>query len=166
MLAAVSSRHVFFAIFACCLLLVAGALFMQHFMSYDPCPLCILQRVAIMLVGLVALAATLHNPGVLGQRLYALLTSLTSAAGLALAGRHIWLQYFADKESLFCGPSLDYLLESFPLMEVLSIALRGTGDCSEISTLILGMSIPTWVLIFCGGFFVLSAWLMARRLPR
>ena len=58
--------------------LIVAALFMQYGLGLEPCYLCIVQRVFVILTGLVALLAWLHNPGLTGRRAYGALTMLTS----------------------------------------------------------------------------------------
>ena len=43
------------------------ALYVQHIDFLDPCPLCILQRVAFMWIGAAAVLAAIHNPGKTGK---------------------------------------------------------------------------------------------------
>ena len=55
-------RLVNFAGFAVCAALLAYALYSQFYLGLDPCPLCIFQRIGVALLGVVFLAAALHNP--------------------------------------------------------------------------------------------------------
>ena len=68
------------------------ALFMEHAMGLEPCPLCILQRVTVIVTGLVTLVAALHHPGARGIRVYAIGAILAAVLGAALAIRQLWLQ--------------------------------------------------------------------------
>lgn len=141
-------RIVFSLIFVVCAALLAVAFYMEYVMLLDPCPLCWLQRYAFIGVGLVALLAALHNPVGWGGRIYGLLMALLSGAGLGLASRQLWLQSLPEDQVPSCGPSVDYLLDILPLREVLSIAVRGTGDCAEVLWRFLGLSIAGWTAIF------------------
>lgn len=145
-----SFRLVFSLIFLICAGLLGVAFYMEYVMGLEPCPLCWLQRFGFMAAGLVSLLAVLHNPKGIGIRVYGLLLSLASAAGLAVAGRQLWLQSLPEDQVPACGPSVDYMLEVLPLMEVLSTALRGTGDCAEVVWRFLGLSIPGWTAVFFG----------------
>ncbi len=128
--------------------LLAAAFYMEHVMLLEPCPLCWLQRFAFMGVALVALIALLHNPGNTGGRIYGFFLVLTAGLGAALAGRQLWLQSLPEDQVPACGTSIDYMLEVFPLMEVLAMAVRGTGDCAKVVWTFLGLSIPGWTAIF------------------
>lgn len=130
------------------------ALFMEQAMGLDPCPLCILQRVMVIVTGLVTLIAALHHPGVRGIRIYAIGAILAAVLGAALAIRQLWLQSLPKDQVPACGPGLDYLLEVLPLTEVLNMILTGDGSCAEIAWTLFGISIPGWTLV---GFISLIA---------
>jgi len=66
-----------------CVFMMAVALYMEHAMHLEPCPLCIFQRVAAIAVGLVALVAAIHNPGVTGVRVYGILLLVAAVSGAA-----------------------------------------------------------------------------------
>ena len=58
-----NSRIWFLLGFAACMFLEAMGAYFQFVVGLEPCPLCISQRLAILLTGLVFLIAGLHNPG-------------------------------------------------------------------------------------------------------
>ena len=132
---------------AACLGLMGYALYAQEVLALEPCPLCVLQRVAVIGMGLLFLAAGLQNPGRIGGRFYALLLAAVALLGAAVAGRHVWLQNLPSDKVPACGPGLDYMLGAFPLTEVLDMVLSGSGECAEIKWSFLGLSMPVWVLI-------------------
>ncbi len=140
---------------AACAGLMGYALYAQEVLALEPCPLCVLQRVAVIGMGLLFLVAGLHNPGRIGGRVYALLLAAVALLGAAVAGRHVWLQTLPPDKVPACGPGLDYMLGAFPLTEVLEMVLSGSGECAEIKWSFLGLSMPVWVLIvllLMGGF--------------
>jgi disulfide bond formation protein DsbB len=142
----VRQRSLFLAGFAACVALIAAALYLQYVVGLEPCPLCILQRVAIIVMGVLFLVAALHNPGLTGRRIYAVLLSLTAVTGAAIAGRHVWLEHLPADQVPACGPGLSYILNHFPFARALDIILRGSGECAEVTWRLLGLSIPTWTL--------------------
>ena len=140
---------------AACAGLMGYAVYAQEVLALEPCPLCVLQRVAVIGMGFLFLAAGLHNPGRIGGRVYALLLAAVALLGAAVAGRHVWLQNLPPDKVPSCGPGLDYMLGAFPLTEVLDMVLSGSGECAEIKWSFLGLSMPVWVLIvllMMGGF--------------
>ncbi len=150
---------------ACVFLLLMGAYF-QFVDGLEPCPLCISQRIAIFLVGVCFLVAVLHNPGVLGIKIYAIVGATLALCGAALSTRHVWLQQLPPEEVPECvGGSLEYMLAYFPLTETLKLMLSGTGDCAEVNWTLLGFSMPAWTLLaflMLATLSLLQAWNTAR----
>lgn len=140
-------RIVNFAGFLACVGLMAYALFAQYQLVLEPCPLCVLQRVAVIALGLIFLLAGLHNSRGWGRYLYVVLLVITTASGAAVAGWHVRLQHLPAEEVPACGPGLDYMLENFPLGDVFSMVLKGSGECADVVWSFLGLSMPAWVLI-------------------
>ena len=150
-----SARLTYFIIAFGCVFLMAVALYMEHVMRLEPCPLCVLQRVGVIAVGIVALIAAIHNSGAIGTKVYGGLVIVSAAAGGGVSLRQLWLQSLPEDEVPACGASLDYMLDVFPLMDVLSMVLAGDGTCAEVVWSFLGISIPGWTLIgFIGLIFL------------
>jgi disulfide bond formation protein DsbB len=134
-----------------CLALLGFAYYAQVYLHLDPCPLCIFQRVGIAAIGAIFLLATVHNPKGWGARVYGVLIVLAAAATLAVAARHVWIQHLPADQVPTCGASLNYLLEIFPLTDVIRTVLTGSGECAKITWTLLGLSMPTWVGISSVG---------------
>ena len=158
-----SRRVVNFLGFAVCCGLMGFALFAQHVLLLDPCPLCVFQRVAVISIGIIFLVAALHNPYGAGRIVYAVLLVLAAGAGAAVAGRHAWLQQLPPDQVPSCGPGLDYMLDTLPFTEVLSNVFRGSGECAEIVWQFLGLSMPAWVLVWMIAFGGAGLWNNLRR---
>lgn len=146
-----------------CAGLLGYALWVQHVRFLDPCPLCVLQRLAFMALGVIALAAALHGPGKAGRRVYGSLAALAGLAGAAIATRHVWLQNLPPERVPECGPGLDYMLDTMPFAEVMGQVLRGSGSCAEIDWQFLGLSMPAWTLAWFVGLTALALWAGWRR---
>jgi disulfide bond formation protein DsbB len=142
-----NKRLLNFCGFLLCIGLLSYALYAQYGLQLEPCPLCIFQRVAVFAMGAVFLLAALHNPGRRGTLVYAALLAAAGFAGMAVAGRHVWLQNLPPEKVPACGPGLEYMLDAFPLFEVLEVVLSGSGECATIDWSFLGLSMPVWVLI-------------------
>ena len=142
-----SSRIIFLIVFLGCCSLIGVAMIFQHVMGLEPCPLCIMQRIAVITTGFIALAGAIHNPRRLGIRIYGVLVTLAALGGAGISIRHLWLQHLPPDQVPACGPSLDYLLEVFPLTKVLSMLLVGDGTCAQIVWTLFGISIPGWTLV-------------------
>jgi protein dithiol:quinone oxidoreductase len=148
-----------------CLGLLGFALYAQHRMFLDPCPLCILQRVAFMVMALGFLAGLLLGPRAFGRWSALGVGVLGAAAGVGVAGRHVWLQSLPADQVPACGPGLNYMLDAFPLAEVMRKVFQGSGECAKIDWSFLGISMPGWTLIWYVllGALVVVAFLRARR---
>jgi disulfide bond formation protein DsbB len=108
-------------------------------------------------LGLVFVVAAVHNPSHWGARAYGVLIALVALVGASIAARHVWLQYFTPEHVGACLPGLDYLLASFPLIEVTWLILYESGDCSGIDWNFLNLSIPVWSLIAFFGLGIIGA---------
>jgi disulfide bond formation protein DsbB len=140
---------------AVCAGLMGYALYAQHVLLLEPCPLCIFQRVATIATGVVFLLAFLHNPAKTGARVYGVLIGVSALGGIAVAGKHIWIQAQPPGSIPACGASLDYLMDIMPIMDVIKKVLFGAGECAKIDWRFLGLSMPWWVAI---ALTVVGAW--------
>jgi protein dithiol:quinone oxidoreductase len=145
-----------------CAGLIGYALYMQHGLGLEPCPLCILQRVAVIAAGVVFLLAAFHDPGRVGAIVYSCILIVIAVAGAAVAARHVWLQGLPPAEVPACGPGLSYMLETLPFSDVLASVFKGSGDCASVDWRFLGLSIPGWTLVFFLSLIVAAIELMRR----
>ena len=139
--------------FLACAGLLGFAYYLQYYEYQDPCPLCILQRIAFMALAAIFLVAAVHGPGRTGAIVYGGLLSTAAGVGTALAARHVWLQNLPKDRIPECGPGLEYMLKKLPLTQALEKILAGSGECAEVGWTFLGLSIASWSLVW----FVLFA---------
>ena len=151
-----------FAGFLACVGMMACALYFQYGLGLEPCPLCIFQRVGTIALGVAFLVAAIHNPSGWGRGVYVMLLPLVGMAAAAVSARHVWLQNLPKDQVPACGPDLDFMLDTFPFLEVLRTVLSGSGECANIAWQFLGLSMPAWVLILLGS---LSAWALWVNVP-
>jgi protein dithiol:quinone oxidoreductase len=133
-------------IFACAGL-TAYALYAQYGLGLEPCPLCIFQRVGVILMGLMFLAAALHDPRGGGRYVYGSLIALAAFLTVAVAARQLYIQSLPPGTLPSCGAPLAMLLRFMPVMEVVRRVLSGSGECGEVNWTFLGLAMPAWVLI-------------------
>lgn len=131
---------------SCFGMLAVGAYF-QFAEGLEPCPLCISQRIAILLTGLVLLIGAIHHPAACGRKAYAIGGGIAALIGASISMRHVWLQNLPPEDVPECGPGLSYIFENFPLSETIKLMLNGTGECAEVLWTFLGLSIPGWTLV-------------------
>lgn len=166
-LQSLSHRQVFFGLVIFAVVSIVFARFyLQAFLGLEACPLCMSQRAFVVLWGVFALLGALHNPPGWGRRVYAGLCAIAAYIGAAVAARHVWLQHLPEDQVPACGPSLEYMLENFPLSEAINIVLMGDGNCADITWTFLGLSIPEQTLLVFGVAIFTSIWLTVRPNPK
>ena len=148
-----------------CAGLLGFALYLQYVEHQEPCPMCILQRIAFVAMMVVFVIAALHGPARRGAIAYSTLLFLFAGIGAAIAGRQVWLQHLPADRVPACGPGLQFMLERFPLAEALKKVLAGSGECAEVGWRFLGLSIAEWSLVW---FVLLAVFavIVAARTPR
>ena len=135
-------------------------LYLQHVVGLEPCPMCIVQRYALVLVVLIAgLTALSGNRGmhVAGSIL------MLGAAGFGafVAARQSWLQWYPPEVSS-CGRDFYGMIETFPLQRAIPMIFRGSGDCAKIDWTFLGGSLANWSFVAFCLFGVLALVLILR----
>jgi len=151
--------------FLVCAGLLAFAYYLQYYQGQDPCPLCILQRIAFMALMAVFLIGAIHGPGRGGAAVYGALLLLAAAVGAAIAARHVWLQHLPKDRIPECGPGLEYMLRKFSALKALEKILAGSGECAESGWRFLGVTIAGWSLLWLVllGVFAIYLTLIALR---
>jgi disulfide bond formation protein DsbB len=144
-----------------CVGLLAFGLYLQHAVGLEPCPMCIVQRYALMLVAVVA-GVTAALSGSRGFTVGLALMGALAVAGAFVAARQSFLQWYPP-EVLSCGRDLYGMIESFPLKRVIPMIFKGSGDCSVIDWTFLGLTIANWSFLCFSGIAALSALLLWRR---
>ena len=157
-------RRVFSLISLGCISMLTFGLYLQHVSGLEPCPMCVVQRYAFVLVAVIAgLAAFSARP--LLQASSAGLLVVTAALGAFVAARQSWLQWYPP-EIASCGRDIYGMIETFPLQRAIPMIFKGSGDCTKVDWTFLGASIANWAfLVFCGIALVALA-LVWRRFTR
>lgn len=149
--------------FLACVGMLAFGYYLQYAVGLEPCPLCILQRIALLATGIAFLLAAIHHPvGKVGAGMYAGLIVLCAMTGAAISARHTWIQHLPENQRPTCGPSLDFMLQTFGPVKSLGRILRGSGECGTVDWTLLSFSIPEWTL---AAFLAFAIWavFLARR---
>lgn len=148
-----------------CAALLGYALYVQHGMFMQPCPLCILQRVAFLAMGVFFLlgAITGERPAWL-CKLSAVLVFVSAMFGAGIAGWHVYLQSLPPGEVPSCGGmDISYMLEAFPMQKVVEKIFTGSGECAVVDWHWLGLSMPAWTLVWYVILGVGTLWAGFRR---
>ncbi len=124
-------------------MLVFG-LYLQHVVGLNPCPMCIVQRYALICVVVWALLGwRLRGKGLAASSLP---LTLTAGFGAFTAARQSWLQWYPP-EVVNCGRDFYGMVENFPLNRAIPMIFKGSGDCSKIDWTFLGGSIANWSFV-------------------
>ena len=156
-----TSRKLALAGFLVCAGLIGIGYFLQYQVGLEPCPLCMLQRIAYFFLGLIFLVAAIHGPGRTGVQIYSGLGVIAALTGAGLSTRHVLLQWYPPEFNA-CTADLFYQLRKFPVLNVIERALRATGDCAKVDWTMLGLSIAEWSLIWFVLLAVFCGWLLVR----
>lgn len=135
-------RRVLVLTAAACIAMLAFGLYLQHVVGLEPCPMCIVQRYALVLVALFCgLTAISSRRGVLIGG--SVLTLLTAGFGAFVAARQSFLQWYPP-EIASCGRDFYGMIETFPLKRAIPMIFKGSGDCTKIDWTFQGLSIANW----------------------
>ncbi len=136
-----------------CIAMLGVGLYLQLVLDMLPCPLCIMQRYAFMLVAVLCLIA-LALPSA-GMRIVAALASLAALGGAGIAIRHLWVK---AHPTVSCGiDPLETLLNKLPFANWYPPLFAADGLCTTEYDPIFGLSIPQWALVWFLGFAVVAA---------
>jgi disulfide bond formation protein DsbB len=154
-------RRVFALMAAVGIGMLAFGQYLQHVVGLEPCPMCIVQRYALIaIVIFAALSASVKSKKwQLGGGAWLLIAAVF---GAYVAARQSWLQWYPP-EVMSCGRDFYGMIENFPLQRAIPMIFKGSGDCSKIDWTFLGGSIANWsFLCFC-GFAALTLILLWRQ---
>jgi len=138
-----------------CAGLLGFGMYLQHVVGLEPCPMCIVQRYAMTLIGILALLGWVWR-SMLGHRVLAVLSVLLALGGAFVAARQTWLQWYPP-EVASCGRDFYGMIESFPLQRAIPLIFRGSGDCSAVDWTFLGGSIANWSFV---AFVGMALWML------
>jgi disulfide bond formation protein DsbB len=141
-------------------MLAFGIFYLQNHLGLEPCPMCIVQRYA--LIGVIVwcvLGASANAPK--RSVLMSWLVLLTAGFGAFVAARQTWLQWYPP-EVVSCGRDFYGMIENFPLQRAVPMIFKGSGDCTKIDWTFLGGSIANWSFLVFTGIFVLMLVLRLR----
>ena len=132
--------------------------YLQHVVGLNPCPMCIVQRYA--LIGVVVLGLIGWRLQGKGLALTALVLALDAGFGGFTAARQSWLQWYPP-EIVTCGRDFYGMVENFPLNRAIPMIFKGSGDCTKIDWTFLGGSIANWSFVAFVVFALLGLWVAA-----
>ena len=147
-------RRVWLFILLVCVGLLSFGMYLQHVVGLVPCPMCIVQRYVMVLMGLVALLGT-ALPGRKTALIAGSWLVLLAGSGAYVAARQSWLQWYPP-EFASCGRDFYGMIETFPLQRAIPMIFKGSGDCTQVDWTFLGGSIANWSFVAFVGLGLLA----------
>jgi protein dithiol:quinone oxidoreductase len=142
--------------------LLAYGLYLQHVDGLEPCPMCIVQRYALVgVVVLAAMGAWCTHKG--APWLWSLFLATQAFAGAFVAARQSWLQWYPP-EVYACGRDFYGMIEAFPLKKVIPMLFKGSGDCTAVDWTFLSLTIANWSFLNFMAMGLIGLWLLVYRL--
>ena len=149
------TRFLFFLASLACASIIGVAFYLQQAVGLDPCALCIVQRAAFIVCGVLALCAACHAPGPKGTRRYSLALLVVALAGLSTAGTQVWLQTASADQLIPVITRLEHVLSLLSLDMCIDRLRSDALFCAEITWTLFGISLPEWSLLAFTGIALL-----------
>ena len=128
--------------------LMSYALYEQHVVGLEACPLCILQRMALIALGIVFAVAALHAPRGAGARAYAVLGTLAALTGWESPVGTSGCRICRPPRCPRAAPVSITCMDAFGWLGGLRMIFTGSGECAVVNWEFLGLSMPAWVFIW------------------
>lgn len=142
-----------------CAAMIGMALYLQHYKWQEPCPLCYLQRLVVILFGIAFFIAAVVPKF---RRFHALLLTLIGVLGWVIVGRHLYIQSLPVTEVTGCISGVEEVLKNQPYFQALLSFFQGSADCWKRDEF-LGVRLPVWNLLIFSAFVVLGWWQVFRK---
>lgn len=139
------------------ILVIVIAFYSQYVGGFQPCPLCLMQRFCVFILGVIFLIGACQLT-LVSARILSGLQMAFAMLGLFVAFRQLWLQHLPIGQAPACIPDFSVLIHYFPWMDVVHALVWGAGDCSEVTWRWLGLSMATWsalyflIMLVIGGY--------------
>jgi protein dithiol:quinone oxidoreductase len=146
-----------------CVGLLAFGLYLQHVVGLEPCPMCIVQRYALIFVALIAGVTAAVNKR-WWQTAGLIKLGVMAGFGMFVAARQTLLQW-NPPEIMSCGRDFYGMIESFPLKRAIPMIFKGSGDCSAIDWTFLGLTIANWSFLCFSAVLAMAILLLIKRAP-
>ncbi|MCY1393428.1 disulfide bond formation protein B [compost metagenome] len=149
-------RSLFLMGFLASLMIIGAVVYLEYGVGLKPCPLCWVQQFFLVGFGATCLLAFIHAPARLGRYAYWGAAFTFALFGALAASRQVWLQSNAAVPEQACHPSLQHMIQTLPLRQVIESLLFGTPDCVLVKWTLVGMSVAEWSLLAFAGMMVFS----------
>ena len=144
-----------------CVAMLGFGLYLQHAVGLEPCPMCIVQRYALVLVALIAGGTAWFQRG-FWRTAGLVKLAIVAGFGAFVAARQTFLQWYPP-EIMSCGRDFYGMVESFPLKRAIPMIFKGSGDCSAVDWTFLGLSIANWSFLCFSAILLFAVIMLWRR---
>lgn len=148
-------RKTLWGIVGLSILAACGSFISQYILGMNPCVLCILQRLSVLAVGILALLTAFNQQtSRLSQTISALLLSIPALYGSGVAIYQIYIQSLPEGTAPSCGAPWTFRLKDWPLFDWYEPIIRGFGNCA-VPDYFLGIPLPVWSTAYFSFILVL-----------
>lgn len=127
---------------------LAFAYYAELFQNQKPCPLCIIQRIIIFAITIIAFLSIFIRIKMVNY-FNSLFMIALAIFGIKIALKHYYIMHLPpDKQIYSCGLPLKIMFQTLPFKEFLNNILNGDTECTTITWTILGYSPPIMLIIF------------------
>lgn len=146
--------------------LLGLATYLEVYEGINPCPLCVMQRIVLIALGVIFFFAMLIKSNNFLHYFLGICSFIISLSGVLLSGRQVWLQHIPSHGMGECGISLQYLFKIFTFTEALQHLWKGGIECSQHDWEFLHLSLAEWSLLWFVVFFMLALFQLKRLLSK
>jgi len=150
------------------IVVLCASIYLQYFVHLHPCPLCLMQRSCVVLIGIFSLFTCYMATR--NKRITILIVAqfISAVAGIVFALRQIWLQSLPYDHDAMCLPGLDILMNYFSWADVAYTFLWGSAECGAVTWRLLGFSMAAWSALYFVIVAIVSgyAWYIVARIER
>ena len=146
------SPQIYLKTFIVGLLVILGIIYFE-LNGLKPCPMCLLQQFAILLVSIISLIALIHKPKITGIRVYSFTLGIIALLGALVALKQVWMQLNPGVYVGSCEAGVDSLFQNLPFLDFLKSLFISGPDCSQVDWHLFGLSMASYSFII---FIVLS----------
>ena len=116
-----------------CVSFLGAGFFFQYVMGLEPCHLCIIQRIAFLIIALSAVIAILNPIKNFIRYSSNILWFLGSSLGLYGGIKLVYTQMFPPENDLFgsCSLGAQQLMDNYPFLEWFPMMFEAKGSCTN-----------------------------------
>ena len=143
-----TSRWIFLTSLMTNLAVILAIVFFLFVLKLEPCPMCILQQVAIYMVTLVTIIALIRPLNWNTQVTFQSIIILLALLGLYVSTQQVWMQWHPEQYVGACQADVSVLFHNLPFLEFLHTLFTGTPDCSQVDWSLLGLSMAAYSSLY------------------